>query len=219
MQQSSTTGRVAEVYGLYDGDGQLLYVGVTSTSAKERLRGHRYAASKGSEYPLYRWMRENGDPEVRILQSEVPVERMFDIEAEWISALKPPFNQIIKWDWTEDQIRRRVEAQRTSRPQGWFSDAAREKARIANTGRPGFWLGKRMAEAHVSGFSGEKNGHAVLTNAQVIRARQRWRAGESVSSIAADLGFRYQTIFRAVKGKTYTRVPGGPKGPPLPPTE
>ncbi len=56
----------AEIYGLYDSSGALRYIGKADNSLK-RLASHM-RDSRRRETPLYRWIRKNGVPEMRVLE-------------------------------------------------------------------------------------------------------------------------------------------------------
>lgn len=53
---------------------------------------------------------------------------------------------------------------------------------------------------------GEANDYAVLTEAMVIEARRRVRAGESQTAVAADLGVQRPTLSYALTGKTWSHL-------------
>lgn len=57
---------LAEIYGLYDGSGNLRYIGKANSAAK-RLASHMRDARR-RETPLYHWIRKNGRPEMRVLE-------------------------------------------------------------------------------------------------------------------------------------------------------
>lgn len=60
--------------------------------------------------------------------------------------------------------------------------------------------------------NGEKNGAAVLNDAEVLSARRLRSAGHSYAAIAARLGVCKSTIQRAVNGETWKHViPAAPK--------
>lgn len=62
---------------------------------------------------------------------------------------------------------------------------------------------ERGRDAHQTG---ETNGSAVLTADMVVDARQRARAGETVTAIARDLDAPYGAVHRAVRGETWTHL-------------
>lgn len=55
---------------------------------------------------------------------------------------------------------------------------------------------------------GERNDIAVLTDALVIEARARARAGERVTVLAREYGVKYPTLSYAVLGKTWSHLDG-----------
>jgi len=56
---------VGSIYGLYDTEGNLRYIGKANNPVK-RLDGHMREA-KRRDYPVYRWINKHGRPELRIL--------------------------------------------------------------------------------------------------------------------------------------------------------
>ena len=70
---------------------------------------------------------------------------------------------------------------------------------------------------------GERNEYSVLTDALVMDARRRARAGERVTALAAEYGVKYPTLSYAVLGRTWAHLdviedpvagrPGGRKIP------
>ncbi len=58
---------VASIYGLYDADGALRYIGKANDPAK-RLASHM-RDSRVRDTPVYRWIRKNGRPTMRILST------------------------------------------------------------------------------------------------------------------------------------------------------
>jgi len=56
---------MSAIYGLYDKDGQLRYIGKANDPLR-RLSSHM-RDSKRRDTPLYRWIRKHGQPEIRIL--------------------------------------------------------------------------------------------------------------------------------------------------------
>jgi hypothetical protein len=55
------------IYGLFDKDGLLRYVGKANNPA-QRLKGHARDSLKKNT-PLYAWMRKRGIPEMRVLEA------------------------------------------------------------------------------------------------------------------------------------------------------
>ena len=55
------------IYGLYDAAGKLRYIGKANNPAK-RLSSHM-RDSRRRDTPVYRWIRKNGRPEMRILSA------------------------------------------------------------------------------------------------------------------------------------------------------
>jgi hypothetical protein len=61
---------MANIYGLYDANGTLRYIG-KANCPKKRLSSHMTEArSTRRSTPLYAWLRKNGAPEMRILEVE-----------------------------------------------------------------------------------------------------------------------------------------------------
>lgn len=56
----------AEIYGLYDQCDTLRYIG-KANCARKRLASHM-RDSRRRDTPLYRWIRKNGRPEMRVLE-------------------------------------------------------------------------------------------------------------------------------------------------------
>jgi len=56
------------IYGLFDKDGLLRYVGKANNPA-QRLKGHARDSLKKNT-PLYAWMRKHGIPEMRVLEAD-----------------------------------------------------------------------------------------------------------------------------------------------------
>ena len=69
---------------------------------------------------------------------------------------------------------------------------------------------------------GERHGNSKLTAEIVIECRRRRASGETVESIARDVGIRQPAMSNALTGKTWTHVPGalppsrGPRRPKVP---
>lgn len=57
---------MAHIYGLYDSRGNLRYIGKANDPDK-RLSSHMRDMRR-RDTPLYRWMRENGKPVMRVLE-------------------------------------------------------------------------------------------------------------------------------------------------------
>lgn len=73
---------------------------------------------------------------------------------------------------------------------------------------------------------GEANDYAILTDALVLDARRRARAGERVTALAAEYGVKHPTLSYAVLGRTWTHlddvespVAGRPGGRKIPESE
>lgn len=60
------TDTVASIYGLYDRDGNLRYIGKAVDPAK-RLKGHMRDVLR-KKTPLYNWINKNGFPEMRVIE-------------------------------------------------------------------------------------------------------------------------------------------------------
>lgn len=56
------------IYGLYDQSGKLRYIGKANNPEK-RLASHMRDSVR-RDTPVYRWIRKNGKPEMRILESD-----------------------------------------------------------------------------------------------------------------------------------------------------
>lgn len=203
-QHSGDTGRLATIYGLFDGE-ECFYVGVTARDTRVRMREHHSRARKGDDLPVYDILRSTPDAEIQQL-ALVPVASMYDAEEEWIKRLEPRANLITKWNWTPEIISRRNDSRREA---GWSVN--REKMQAvweANRGSTGHWLGKKMADEHVAGFSGGRNGQAKLTDEQADEIRERYPGIGNYSRMALEYGVTASTIRRIVKMQTYVRRPG-----------
>jgi hypothetical protein len=55
---------------------------------------------------------------------------------------------------------------------------------------------------------GAKQPRAKLTDAKVIEARRRYRAGEAATDLAKSMGVGSRTLFQAIRGATWRHVPG-----------
>jgi len=62
------SGGRPSVYGLYDANGRLRYIG-KANSPEARLKTHM-RDSRRRDTPLYRWIRKNGTPQLRILETD-----------------------------------------------------------------------------------------------------------------------------------------------------
>lgn len=58
---------MASIYGLFDNQGRLRYIGKADKPA-ERLKGHMRETRRRS--PLYDWLRKHGLPEMRVLEAD-----------------------------------------------------------------------------------------------------------------------------------------------------
>lgn len=71
------------IYGLYDKDGVLRYIG-KANDAQRRLKSHMRDARRRNT-PLYAWLRKHGVPEIRVLEADcedwVEAERRLIAEA------------------------------------------------------------------------------------------------------------------------------------------
>jgi len=56
------------IYGLYDSRGKIRYIG-KANNPSDRLKGHMRDMHR-RDTPLYRWLRKNGQPTMRILEAE-----------------------------------------------------------------------------------------------------------------------------------------------------
>lgn len=63
-----TEGIAPSIYGLYDKQGRLRYIGKANHPGR-RLAGHM-RASKKLKSPLYDWIRKHGQPEMRVLEAD-----------------------------------------------------------------------------------------------------------------------------------------------------
>lgn len=59
---------MAEIYGLYDRESNLRYIG-KANDAKKRLAGHMREVRR-RRTPLYDWLAKHGTPELRILEAD-----------------------------------------------------------------------------------------------------------------------------------------------------
>lgn len=58
---------MASIYGLFDRDGNLRYIGKANDPAK-RLKGHMREVRRHT--PLYDWLAKHGRPEMRVLEAD-----------------------------------------------------------------------------------------------------------------------------------------------------
>jgi len=64
------SAEIAHIYGLYDANGRLRYVG-KAKDPHSRLVGHMRASKtrKTRKTPLYDWIRKHGQPELRVVEA------------------------------------------------------------------------------------------------------------------------------------------------------
>lgn len=68
---------LSSIYGLYDNNGELIYIGKADDPHK-RMKSHmREARSCRRRTPLYNWIRKHGRPELRIIEANCK---------DWVSA-------------------------------------------------------------------------------------------------------------------------------------
>ena len=80
---------LGKIYGLYNQNDTLLYVGQTKNTLNRRLSGHR----RNPRGLMYLYGKSNPTDVLKIdLIEEIPVERLNDREQYWVNELKPPFN-------------------------------------------------------------------------------------------------------------------------------
>lgn len=68
MEDFNVKSCLPSIYGLYDGNGDLRYIGKANNPI-ERLKTHMRDAKRRNT-PLYSWINKNGCPEMRILESD-----------------------------------------------------------------------------------------------------------------------------------------------------
>ncbi len=61
---------MAAIYGLFDGDGNLRYIG-KAENPERRLNGHMREVHR-RQTPLYSWLAKHGRPELRVLEADCP---------------------------------------------------------------------------------------------------------------------------------------------------
>jgi hypothetical protein len=64
---SDFTQELADIYGLYDADDNLRYIG-KANNAEARLKSHMRDSTR-RDTPLYRWIRKNGKPVMKVFVS------------------------------------------------------------------------------------------------------------------------------------------------------
>lgn len=77
---------MVEIYGLYDRDGNLRYIG-KANSAQKRLASHMRDARRRTT-PVYRWIQKNGAPEMRVLHVCAADDDWRDIECNLIASAR-----------------------------------------------------------------------------------------------------------------------------------
>lgn len=137
------------------------YVGLTTKSAKVRLRQHVKIARSGRKTPFYDWLRvhEGDDVVVDLLETIDGLDRLGQAEIEWIKSLREQGHPLL--NLSEGGLG----------PMGieWTTEM-REAARIRSTGRKG-----------VSRFAAEnpfyRRTHAAEQRAKWARTRKGQNAG------------------------------------------
>ena len=78
-----------KIYGLYNQDDTLLYVGQTKGLLRRRLNRHKNAPAG----LLYFYVKSNPSDVLKInLIEEIPVTSLNEREQYWVNELNPPFN-------------------------------------------------------------------------------------------------------------------------------
>lgn len=87
---------LAKIYLLWDTNNpQINYIGSTIMTLRGRLRCHKSMARGGSNYKLYRQMRESGIDNFEIKKlANVNREKRFEYEDFYIKSIKPSLNAI-----------------------------------------------------------------------------------------------------------------------------
>lgn len=78
---------MAEVYGLHrESDKKIMYIGWTSKTSAIRFKGHNDSKRRGSQTPVYVWMREYDDITFTVLESGLTDEEAREKEIELIAS-------------------------------------------------------------------------------------------------------------------------------------
>lgn len=127
-QARVTSTRIGVIYGLFEPEGALRYVGQTQVSPRRRLSGH-LRAFKGPDrhLPVNRWIAKlagaSAEPEMRILAGPMPVADLDDAERLHIATGRAAGERLLNVSeggatplvtrpLPEDAIRRSAEAKR-----------------------------------------------------------------------------------------------------------
>lgn len=132
---------VAYVYALHLEDGDYRYIGIC-VDPKKRMREHRHHASKGTTYPVYRWMRKHeNEVYMTVIAVTEDYEQAKVLEIYWIAEARSSSVKMLNmtdggdgtigYKYTEEQIANA----RIAHTGGHLSEQHKAKISAANKGR------------------------------------------------------------------------------------
>ncbi len=199
------------IYGLYSTeDGEIRYIGQTRISLETRLSQHLGDASRKNERKLkshcYRWIRKtlrNGHRiGIQLLEADAEYETA---EKQWIAIYRDRFPGRLTniSDGGEGYVGKRSLAWRITlrRPRSEETKAKMRKPKSSE-------MRQRLSQSlrgNTRGL-GERNGGSVLTEVQVLEIKERMRAGESLSSLAASYGVSKAAMSKIRSGRTWKHL-------------
>lgn len=205
-----------EIYAIYDTrePERIRYVGMTKVGAERRLRGHWKDSRRGLKRPLALWLakRTSGDVGLRVLESCVTLEDLYESEVKWIAH----YRKLGMCDLNitnggggvpghkhSPEFKKKV-SQRASASKGTYRHTEETKALMREIGKQKFST-PELLEAHAERV-------AKLTRAQVAEIKKRLWLGQSQSQIAREFESTFQNVSNISRGVSWKHVPW-PIGP------
>jgi len=182
------------IYGLrctcHPGDG-VRYVGRTIHGARKRLVRHKYQARKGSEYPVYRWIRKHGEGNIEstVLAVAGAYEDLARLEGEQIEAHSTGPKPLLNMATVEDGVLT-------------YRHSPETRARISAVHK-GREIPQHVIEFRSKAFSGEGNGMAKLTRRKVAEIIFLAWNDVPLIDIAAIYDVHPPQITRIIKGERW----------------
>lgn len=209
------------IYGLYcECHDEVRYVGQTCVAGNQRWSQHKSNAKTGLAHPVYNWMRKHGIDNIQFRELEIMDEEFLNCaEVEWIHALREMGFRLLNLNTggsgqrgfthsakSKLKMSKSHMGMHTGEDNGnWgrpMDSSIKEKISKSKTGQP--WsIARRAVEKPLRGA---ENGHAKITEADVLEIRQRYASGESVNSMIGQYPVGHSEMYRIVRREVWWHI-------------
>lgn len=199
-------------------DPVVRYVGQTTKTLARRASQHFAHARRGTDYPIYRWIRFHGEANIRFFALEECEDALLDSrESYWIEKYGTDGADGLNCDKggrsrrgysPSEETRKKISESLKGRT---FSQETRKKISEAKRGERHHQYGKRRTSEERRKISeatrGERNPRAILSEAQVVEIIGKLKNGARYGELALEYGVGNHVIGYIARGVTWKEVP------------